>query len=78
MGIPGTETAENPRGVMVEVYWEQDDSGALCISGHSAETPVPPNVPPTPPSEATSRRSPGQGQVHGYVIDPNLISNGNP
>ncbi|XVF51956.1 hypothetical protein PTKIN_Ptkin04bG0225700 [Pterospermum kingtungense] len=42
VGIPGTESAENPRGLMVEVYWQQDDSGALCISGHSDEIPVPP------------------------------------
>ncbi|TMW86787.1 hypothetical protein EJD97_020884 [Solanum chilense] len=42
--IPGTISAENPRGLMVEVYWEQDDHGNLCISGHSDETPVPPNL----------------------------------
>ncbi|KAI6675688.1 hypothetical protein NL676_003594 [Syzygium grande] len=44
VGIPGTESAENSRGVMVEVYWQQDDSGALCISGHSSEMPIPPSV----------------------------------
>ena len=44
MGIPGTETTENPRGMMVEVYWEQDESGGLCIFGHSTETPIPPNI----------------------------------
>ena len=37
VGIPGTETAENPRGIMVDVYWETDDSGALHIAGHSPE-----------------------------------------
>ncbi|KAM3374694.1 ABC transporter A family member 9 [Capsicum galapagoense] len=42
--IPGTISTENPRGLMVEVYWEQDDHGNLCISGHSDETPVPPNL----------------------------------
>ncbi|KAF3437772.1 hypothetical protein FNV43_RR20528 [Rhamnella rubrinervis] len=77
VGIPGTESTENPRGIMVEVYWEQDDSGALCISGHSTETPVPPNVHPAPPLEATSRRNSRRGQVHGYVIDPNLVINRN-
>ncbi|KAL0355623.1 UNVERIFIED_CONTAM: ABC transporter A family member 2 [Sesamum radiatum] len=40
IGIPGTESTENPRGIMVEVYWQQDDSGALCISGHSDEMPI--------------------------------------
>ncbi|KAJ0960094.1 hypothetical protein J5N97_000126 [Dioscorea zingiberensis] len=56
------ESTENPRGVMVEVYWVQDDSGSLCISGHSPETPIPPNVEPmpsfgtyfTPPQSVTS------------------------
>ncbi|KAJ8560529.1 hypothetical protein K7X08_022389 [Anisodus acutangulus] len=42
--IPGTISTENPRGLMVEVYWKQDDHGNLCISGHSDETPVPPNL----------------------------------
>ncbi|TXG50280.1 hypothetical protein EZV62_022804 [Acer yangbiense] len=37
VGIPGTETAENPRGIMVDVYWETDDSGDLHIAGHSPE-----------------------------------------
>lgn len=70
MGIPGTESAENPRGIMVEVYWEQDESGGLCISGHSAEIAVPPNAQPTPPLSASSSRRIGSGPVHGIVIDP--------
>ncbi|KAK9104978.1 hypothetical protein Scep_021822 [Stephania cephalantha] len=41
IGIPGTESADSPRGLMVEVNWEQDESGSLCISGHSPETPIP-------------------------------------
>ncbi|RRT83034.1 hypothetical protein B296_00003904, partial [Ensete ventricosum] len=44
VGIPGTESSEHPRGLMVEVYWGQDDTGTLCISGHSPETDVPPIV----------------------------------
>ncbi|KAL5544418.1 hypothetical protein UlMin_008202 [Ulmus minor] len=86
IGIPGTETEENPRGIMVEVYWEQDYNGSLCIAGHSAETPVPPNVEPT---AATSQNSFGRagslrrnsfgraGPVHGVVIDPDLIDSSN-
>ncbi|PQQ15525.1 ABC transporter A family member 2 isoform X1 [Prunus yedoensis var. nudiflora] len=35
VGIPRTECAEYPSGVMVKVFREQDESGALCISGHS-------------------------------------------
>lgn len=80
IGIPATESAENPRGTMVEVYWEQDDSGALCISGHSPETPIPPlvqlNYSSTAPSSGRhtlSRTVP----VYGIVIDPNQIRNGN-
>ena len=42
--IPGTESAENPGGLMVEVYWDQDDTGALCISGHSNEIPAQPHL----------------------------------
>ncbi|KAL6982571.1 ATP-binding cassette sub- A member 2 [Sarracenia purpurea var. burkii] len=57
IGIPGTESDENPRGVMVEVYWEQDDSGALCISGHSPETPLPPRVQLKASSTTTSHRN---------------------
>ncbi|XP_024158019.1 ABC transporter A family member 2 [Rosa chinensis] len=73
IGIPGTESTENPRGVMVEVYWVQDDSGSLCISGHSPETPIPPNVEPIPSLAPTSRRS--RLPVHGVVIHPDQISN---
>ncbi|RZR93530.1 hypothetical protein BHM03_00022055 [Ensete ventricosum] len=68
VGIPGTESSEHPRGLMVEVYWEQDDTGTLCISGHSSETDIPPNVQLTAPSR--------HGSIHGvpvgFVIDSNL------
>lgn len=75
VGIPGTDSAENPRGIMVEVYWEQDDTGALCISGHSPEKPIPPHVELDASSASTSRGNLlGQtGPVHGIVIDPNQI-----
>ncbi|KAK4798927.1 hypothetical protein SAY86_024292 [Trapa natans] len=73
VGIPGTESEENPRGLMVEVHWDQDDSGILCISHHSAETPIPPSVQPMPYSAAghggTGRTEP----VHGVVLDPNQV-----
>ncbi|KAK7836996.1 abc transporter a family member 2 [Quercus suber] len=73
VGIPGTESEERPRGIMVEVYWEQDDSGALCISGHSEEIPVPPNV-QTMPVTGSGRNYIGRsGPVHGIVIEPNQI-----
>lgn len=75
VGIPGTESEENPRGLMVEVHWEQDDSGALCISGHSVETPIPPSVQPM--SSSAAARSRGflgcRGPVHGVVLDPNQV-----
>jgi hypothetical protein len=75
VGIPGTESEENPRGIMVEVYWEQDDSGTLCISGHSPEISVPPNVQPMPPTVNSQRNFLGRsGLVHGVVFDPNQIS----
>lgn len=71
VGIPGTETSESPRGLMVEVYWEQDDTGSLCISGHSDLTPVPPNVQLTA-NHVSPRASRGRTPI-GYVIDPNQI-----
>lgn len=81
VGIPGTETAENPSGIMVEVYWEQDDSGTLCISGHSDEMPVPPNVQPLASLRSLSLRSASQrrrfgqgGPVHGIVYDPEQVA----
>ncbi|XP_028095580.1 ABC transporter A family member 2-like [Camellia sinensis] len=73
--IPGTESPENPKGLMVEVYWEQDDSGALCISGHSPETPTPPHVQIAASSTTNSHRSilGRAGPIQGIVIDPNQI-----
>lgn len=78
VGIPGTETAENPRGMMVEVHWEQDDSGELCISDQSAEIPIPTHIQERP-SSVTSRRSTlgRSGRIHGFVIDPDQISHVN-
>ncbi|PKA47627.1 ABC transporter A family member 2 [Apostasia shenzhenica] len=77
VGIPGTETADNPRGVMVEVYWEQDESGDLCISGHSLETPIPSNVyiPSDHSAPASLRNSRHQsGTIVGFAIDPKQIT----
>uniref|UniRef100_A0A5B6YUA3 Putative ABC transporter A family member 2-like n=1 Tax=Davidia involucrata TaxID=16924 RepID=A0A5B6YUA3_DAVIN len=76
VGIPGTECAQNPNGIMVEIYWNQDDSGALCISGHSDEMPIPPNVQVMPSS--TDKDSLGRaGPVYGLEIDPNQIAAAN-
>lgn len=84
IGIPGTESAENPRGVMVEVHWEQDDSGALCISHHSPEMPISSHIELTTsaPTDSTTTTntnfwSQGKKQIHGIVIDPAQISNTN-
>lgn len=41
IGIPGSVTPENRCGLMVEVYWRQGSDGNLCITGHSAEIPIP-------------------------------------
>nr|AIU41626.1 ABC transporter family protein [Hevea brasiliensis] len=81
VGIPGTQSPENPRGIMVEVYWEQDDSGSLCISGHSAEMPLPLNVQQfisasQPRSNINFLRR-GKEPVYGIMIDPNQISPSN-
>ncbi|KAG8379146.1 hypothetical protein BUALT_Bualt07G0057800 [Buddleja alternifolia] len=76
VGIPGTESTENPKGIMVEVYWQQDDSGTLCISGQSEEIQIPPHVQiqtastPTPHKNILGR----QKQIYGIVIDPSQIA----
>ncbi|KAJ9560158.1 hypothetical protein OSB04_005318 [Centaurea solstitialis] len=77
IGIPGTVSSENPRGVMVEVFWGQDDAGTLCISGHSDETPIPSNVQlGEVPSTNTRRNLLGRSETpRGIVIDPNEIGN---
>lgn len=56
-------------GVMVEVYWDQDENGVLCISGHSSETPIPPNV-SVSSNENNSQQLGRKGPVRGIVIDP--------
>ncbi|GAB2248821.1 hypothetical protein Droror1_Dr00012180 [Drosera rotundifolia] len=70
IAVPGTENATNPSGVMVEVYWAQDDSGSLCVSGQSDEMPVPPNVPLNVRRGSQNRRAGKKGEVQGIVIDP--------
>ncbi|XP_057761178.1 ABC transporter A family member 2-like [Arachis stenosperma] len=75
VGIPETESEEYPTGVMVEVYWEQDESGALCISGHSQKVPVPSGVRLSSSASARHRRnSRRSGSVHGVIIDPSQVS----
>jgi len=70
VGFPGSESAEYPTGFMVEVYWEQDDSGSLCVAGHSQKAHIPQNI--QLPSVTTCHRL--SGSVHGVVIDPNQVS----
>ncbi|CAO2818609.1 unnamed protein product [Amaranthus hypochondriacus] len=73
VAIPGSETAENPQGVMVEIHWEQNDSGALCISGYSTDRPVPPHVQPSfPVAQPQSLGRPKE--IVGRVIDPTQLA----
>lgn len=76
VAIPGRETPECPKGVMVEVYWEADDSGALHITGHSQETPVPSTVQLQPAGAPLARtNTPDRNQrTYGIVIDPVEVS----
>ncbi|KAM6569736.1 hypothetical protein CsatB_017721 [Cannabis sativa] len=75
VGIPGTESEVNPNGIMVEVFWEQDDFGELCISGHSDETPVPHNIESLMPIIAECY--PRKMSVSGVILDHNQIINNN-
>lgn len=60
---------------MVEVYWQQDDSGMLCVSGHSAEMPIPPSVHIPPSSAETGKQSifRRKGKVRGIVLNPDEV-----
>lgn len=77
IGIPGTESAASPIGVMVEVYWDQDENGALCISGHSSETAIPPNVSVATNVNNSQHLGKKGGPVRGIVIDPMQIEGPN-
>ncbi|QCE13964.1 ATP-binding cassette [Vigna unguiculata] len=77
VGIPGTETEENPTGFMVEVYWEQDDTGTLCIAGHSQKVPSPHGLQlPSSPSARNRRYLNRPGPINGIVIDPSQVNPG--
>ncbi|KAG5547023.1 hypothetical protein RHGRI_012897 [Rhododendron griersonianum] len=69
IGIPGSESAQNIRDLMVEVYWKQDTDGNLCISGHSVEIPIPNDVDCTLPSTL-----PKESPCLGIVIEMPLTS----
>lgn len=73
VAIPGTESSEYPKGLMVEIHWEQDESGALCISGQSAETPVPRNVNLSSSPTAATIKLNKKEVVQGIPIDPKYI-----
>eukprot|EP01018_Ginkgo_biloba_P024056 Gb_37633 [translate_table: standard] len=81
--IPGTQSTENPGGLMVELFWTQNDNGALCISGHSNEMAVPEHLRPsetlTPGSRSRSRSSFGRSSSSnrtpiGLVIEEHRLS----
>lgn len=38
--VPGTASAEFPQGMIVEVQWQQDDSGTLRVASHSDLKPA--------------------------------------
>ena len=71
--IPNSESTENPKGLMVEVYWDQDDSGNLRISGHSAEMPIPPDAQAMASSSNSNTNSSQTELLHAIVIDPSFL-----
>ncbi|BBN17980.1 ABC-2 type transport system permease protein [Marchantia polymorpha subsp. ruderalis] len=62
VAVPGTESSETPNGMMVEIYWQQDDTGSLCIAGHSDLMPS-----PAPSAARPARRSGSQRRSFGPV-----------
>jgi hypothetical protein len=38
--VPNSVSTDVPNGLMVEIYWQQDEFGAMRISGHSEPTPA--------------------------------------
>lgn len=38
--VPNSISTATPNGLMVEIYWQQDEFGAMRISGHSEPTPA--------------------------------------
>ncbi|PIA35474.1 hypothetical protein AQUCO_03500083v1 [Aquilegia coerulea] len=74
VGIPGTESDENPNGLMVEVHWEMNEDGSLCISGQSPETPIPPNVRSVESARSSSQELQlGSTGVRGFLIPASEI-----
>lgn len=73
VGIPGTESEGNPNGLMVEVFWTQDDTGNLTISGHTPETPIPPHVQKMVPAVDSRTVRGKDAAAVGFVIDPKQI-----
>ncbi|XP_030937873.1 ABC transporter A family member 2-like isoform X2 [Quercus lobata] len=72
--IPESESAENPTGLMVEVYWDQDDAGNLRISGHSNEMPIPPGAQAMASSSNSNTDSGQTGPIQATVIDPSFLN----
>lgn len=74
MRIPDSESTEHPTGLMVEVFWDQDEASNLRISGHSAEIPIPPDAQEIVSPSNSNRNSSQRGLVQATVIDPSFLN----
>ena len=72
--IPESESTENPTGLMVEVYWDQDDAGNLRISGHSDEMPIPHGAQAMASSSNSNTNSSQTRPIQAIVIDPSFLN----
>ncbi|KAK4568284.1 hypothetical protein RGQ29_003887 [Quercus rubra] len=72
--IPESESTENPTGLMVEVYWDQDDAGNLRISGHSDEMPIPHGAQAMASSSNSNTNSGQTRPIQAIVIDPSFLN----
>ncbi|KAG8366121.1 hypothetical protein BUALT_Bualt17G0042900 [Buddleja alternifolia] len=55
--VPGSKTRQNPRGLMVEIFWQYDPQGNLFVAGVSPEMLVPYDF----PLPALPANNPGNG-----------------
>jgi len=68
--IPNTVSSENPHGLMVEVFWQQDDVGALRIARHTDPMPAPETLDSDPGQAWRSTSLNQRSQRNSFDVPP--------